>query len=73
MQAVLITAHNNMQQIIKLSKKLVNNFEVYIHFDTKMIVNKGDLETLNNLGVHHYQRYNVNWGGPVFLKLRDGY
>ena len=35
MQAVLILAHKNIDQVIKLSQQLMPAFNVYIHFDTK--------------------------------------
>ena len=36
MQAILILAHKNIDQVTKLATTLNNNFEVYIHFDKKM-------------------------------------
>ena len=38
MQAILILAHKNIDQVTKLATILNNNFEVYIHFDKKMIL-----------------------------------
>ena len=35
MQAILIMAHRDMEQIIELTEILRKKFEVYIHFDTK--------------------------------------
>ena len=36
MQAILILAHKNIEQVTKLATILNNNFEVYIHFDKTM-------------------------------------
>ena len=35
MQAVLILAHKNFDQVAQLSKLLQRKFEIYIHFDKK--------------------------------------
>ncbi len=64
MQAVLILAHKNAQQIIELSKRLTTHFEVYIHFDTKYKLPKQERDTLEEMErVHLYQETDVRWGG----------
>lgn len=35
MQAVLILAHKNIDQVIELSRILKDKFEIYIHIDKK--------------------------------------
>ena len=63
MQAVLVIAHRQPEQIIALAKKLVPTFKVFIHFDTKMKVTPSQLEELDKLGVYHFSKINVRWGG----------
>lgn len=63
MQAILLMAHRDMEQIIELTKILGTTFEVYIHFDTKMQVSLEDKQKLEQMGAHTYQIVNVNWGG----------
>ena len=63
MQAILIMAHRDMEQIIELTEILRKKFEVYIHFDTKMNVSSEEKANLQQMGAHVYQVVNVNWGG----------
>lgn len=35
MQAVLILAHKNIDQVIELASRLSTDFEIYIHLDKK--------------------------------------
>lgn len=63
MQAILIMAHRDMEQIIELTEILRKKFEVYIHFDTKMNVSSEEKANLQQIGAHIYQQVNVNWGG----------
>ena len=46
MQAILIMAHRDMEQIIELTEILRKKFEVYIHFDTKMNVSSEEKANL---------------------------
>lgn len=63
MQAVLVIAHRQPEQIIALAKELVPTFKVFIHFDTKMTVTPSQLEELDKLGVYHFSKIDVRWGG----------
>ena len=36
MQAILILAHRDTEQVLRLADKLRQSFEMYIHFDTKL-------------------------------------
>ena len=47
MQAILILAHKNIDQVTKLATILNNNFEVYIHFDKKMNIPKNYKQILD--------------------------
>lgn len=63
MQAVLILAHKDIEQIIKLCKLLTPYFCVYIHFDQKYnipIEQKKKLQEMEN--VQLFQNFMVNWG-----------
>ena len=59
MQAILIMAHRDMEQIIELTGILRKKFEVYIHFDTKMNVSSEEKANLQQMGAHVYQVVNV--------------
>ncbi len=63
MQAILIMAHRDMEQIIELTEILRKKFEVYIYFDMKMNVSSEEKANLQQKGAHVYQMVNVNWGG----------
>lgn len=63
MQAILIMAHRDMEQIIELTEILRKKFEVYIYFDMKMNVSSEEKANLQQMGAHVYQVVNVNWGG----------
>lgn len=63
MQAILILAHRDLEQIYEIAKILNNNFEIYIHFDTKMKVSEQAKREFEKKGIHIYQKIEVNWGG----------
>lgn len=63
MQAILIMAHRDIQQVKMLAAVLRSKFEVYIHFDQKLAVSEEDLQAFQEMGVHTFQEINVNWGG----------
>lgn len=64
MQAVLILAHKNIQQIIQLANLLSRKFEVYIHLDKKCPVESGLMHELeSNIHAHFFQKIDVHWGG----------
>lgn len=69
MQAVLILAHQDVNQIIKLSKQLVPTFNVYIHFDTKTSISKQQQAQLNEMeNLQFISKYNVKWGSYSIVK-----
>lgn len=59
MQAVLILAHKNIDQVIELSQRLSSNFNVYIHFDRKISLSKKQELELNQLNVKFFSKYDV--------------
>ena len=63
MQAVLVIAHKNIEQVIELSQLLRKQFEVYIHIDKKCNVSGLQMNELFNIGAHVYQSVDVRWGG----------
>lgn len=64
MQAVLILAHKNAEQVYKLAEFLSKRFYVYIHFDAKYNIPQNFLDLFNNSEkVFLIERMNVNWGG----------
>lgn len=73
MQAVLIIAHRDIEQVQNLALFLNKQFNVYIHFDTKMSVSKETLEFFKCQGIHCISKVNVHWGswsiGQVEVEL----
>ena len=63
MQAVLIIAHRDIEQVLSLSEILSTRFEVYVHFDKKMHVSDGIKQKLREKGIKFYQQIDVHWGG----------
>lgn len=62
MQAVLILAHKNLEQVVELCKRLTPYFNIYIHIDRKTSVNSDVLNELDSMHVHYFSKYNVKWG-----------
>lgn len=62
MQAVLVLAHKNIDQVIELSVLLRKRFEVYIHFDKKAHLTEDQQIRLADLGVHWISTQDVHWG-----------
>ena len=62
MQAILILAHKNIDQVTKLATILNNNFEVYIYFDKKLPIPEKYKQILNKNKIHYTSEIYVNWG-----------
>ncbi|WHS05682.1 glycosyltransferase [Ligilactobacillus salivarius] len=62
MQAILILAHKNIEQVTKLALKLNTHFEIYIHFDKTMSVPKEFKDTLDDNHIHYMSKIDVHWG-----------
>ena len=73
MQAMLILAHKNVDQVLQLASKLNRRFEVYIHFDTKCPVSEKEKSFMDDNGIKHISEVDVNWGswsiGEVAYRL----
>lgn len=73
MQAILIIAHKDIDQVVELSKKLRPAFKVIIHFDKKITVTDKQKQALDELGVQYFSKISVNWGswsiGQVAVEL----
>lgn len=63
MQAVLIIAHRDPQQVLELAQTMRQKFKVYIHFDKKMDIPKKIQNKLKIDGIHYYHWIDVHWGG----------
>lgn len=68
MQAVLILAHKNVDQVIELSERLRSNFEVFIHFDSKANLNRNQRKKLEQINVQCFSKYDVKWGSYSIVK-----
>lgn len=60
MQAILIMAHREMEQIIELTGILRKKFEVYIHFDTKMNVSSKEKAICSR-----WERMSIKWSMSI--------
>lgn len=63
MQAVCIIAHKDIAQVMRLADVLLPKFAVYIHFDTKAVLDDEYKATLEKKGIFWFQKINVMWGG----------
>lgn len=63
MQAVLIQAHKNINQVIELISVLENNFLVYVHLDKKVVLSDEQKNKLDDLDVIVISKISVNWSG----------
>lgn len=62
MQAIIILAHKDISQVIRLSALLSQRFKIYIHLDKKVVLSSTDKQQLNSLKVNYFSLVNVNWG-----------
>ncbi len=62
MQAILILAHRNFDQVYQLAQYLNSDFEIYIHFDVKMPLNQSQKKQLEEVGIHYISEIDVCWG-----------
>lgn len=68
MQAVLILAHKNENQVFKLAKLMSSKFEVYIHFDVKYHLAQDQLDKFKANKIKVFSVYDVKWGSFSILK-----
>lgn len=68
MQAVLILAHKNIDQVIELVERLSQTFEIYIHFDKKVTLTDDQKAFLNNSKSHYFSKYDVKWGSYSIVR-----
>ena len=69
MQAILILAHKNIEQVTKLALKLNTHFEIYIHFDKTMSVPKEFKNTLDDNYIHYIYTFELIIHKGVYLLL----
>ncbi|KRL05798.1 beta-1,6-N-acetylglucosaminyltransferase [Liquorilactobacillus oeni] len=62
MQAVLILAHKNVDQVISLSNLLKKRFLVLVHFDTRLSLTDQDKEKLQKNDIDYISEVEVHWG-----------
>lgn len=63
MQAMLILAHKDLEQMVEFTKLLKDEFEVYVHIDTKTPLTEEVRSYLDNNNIHYLQQVDVRWGG----------
>lgn len=68
MQAVLILAHKNFNQINELCERLRPSFEVYMHIDKKAQLTGQRSSELKRMGVHYFSKYDVKWGSYSIVR-----
>lgn len=67
-QALLITAYENIDDLIYLLEVYNLYFSCYVHIDKKCDVNKEQWEKLNSmLGVAVISKYKINWGSYTHI------
>lgn len=73
MQAILIIAHKNIDQVIQLTRKLTPEFKIIIHFDKKITLTSKQKEELDGVNAGYFSKIDVNWGswsiGQVAVEL----
>lgn len=62
MQAVLVLAHKNVDQVIALSNLLKKRFIVFVHFDARLSLTSKDKEKLQKNEVNYISEVEVHWG-----------
>lgn len=73
MQAVLVIAHKNIDQVVDLARKLKPCFKVIIHFDKKVTITEAQKKDLDAVGADYFSKISVHWGswsiGQVAVEL----
>lgn len=68
MQAMILTAYKNLEEVARRIRLYSEQFEVYAHIDKKC-KEDGDKAFANMpKNVHIYSLYKINWGGANHLK-----
>ena len=68
MQAFLITAYKNQDQLVKLIQSLNEHALVWVHLDKKSKeLSLKELEALHLKNTHFISKYNIPWGGYTHL------
>lgn len=72
--AIIILAHKNIKQVVRLVKYFEHNCYVIVHIDKKQIVDTECLAELKYLPqvVSVSRQYDVNWGGFSVLECELG-
>lgn len=68
MQAVLILAHKNIDQVIELAERLSSTFNVYIHLDKKTNLTPKQKENIKKVSTFVVSKYDVKWGSYSIVK-----
>ncbi|MBC8743176.1 glycosyltransferase [Lactobacillus sp. Marseille-P7033] len=68
MQAVLILAHKNIDQVIELSKRLSSSFNVYVHLDKKVAITEIQEKEIKEVTTSFISKYDVKWGSYSIVK-----
>lgn len=67
MQALLVTAYKNEEQLIKLLSSAYGKFRIYVHIDNKSNIDPQSIQTVLP-GTKIIKLYEVNWGSLNHLK-----
>lgn len=68
MQAFLITAYKNQEQLVKLIQSLNENALIYVHIDKKSKeLSLDELQKLQLKNTQFISKYNIPWGGYTHL------
>ena len=70
MQAILIIAHKNIEQVFQLADILTKRFDVYVHFDKKCIIPDIYIHKFKDMPrLHIYSQYYVHWGAFSIVEV----
>ena len=67
-QAVLILAHKNLDQVIELCNTLNSFFNVYVHVDNKCQITTEQRRKLKDVSSYYSNKYNVKWGSYSIVR-----
>lgn len=68
--AILIFSHNPLNNLIPLIEYFDNEFDLFIHYDKRVKLNKKDLEAflIKYPHIRFYRKYRFRWGGLPIVK-----
>lgn len=63
MQALIITAYKNTEQLMELLNSVCDKFYVFLHIDKKSDINVNKIKEANYPNLKIFSTYSITWGG----------